>query len=196
MCLWDEMSTVYLVCHLDWKSGTFISLMPFDNVCLLPNLPSQGSLTSVLSTSPHWSSWALTPYSSSPLGWVATAGEFSPVWGWLEGGGTALGKFLLPSPLYSNSYIFLLWGVLESPLGKSGFLHIVSHPCVSAQVSTLQVFSRLQQECLEWFYWLCTLYQGLPLLGVQVGETPPRPYSYNSHERQYFCLRVWCLICC
>lgn len=87
----------------------------------------------------HWSSWALTILSPRGMGCHPTARWLNPVQCCPGGRGTALGKFLFPSPLLSNSSFFYSDGVLESPLGSVDFCRF-SHLCVSAQVSTLQVF--------------------------------------------------------
>lgn len=68
---------------------------------------------------------------------------------WVGEGGEAQGKFLSPSPLQSNSYLlFCSNGMLISPLGKVGVLQILSYLWVSAQISTLPVFSKPQWEDL------------------------------------------------
>lgn len=80
------------------------------------------------------------------------------------GGGDTLGKFfLLPPPLWPNSY-FLQNGVLKSSLGKAGLLQILYHAWVSTQVSTLQVSSQPGWEGSEqvgWLPWFCGPYQRL-----------------------------------
>lgn len=87
----------------------------------------------------NWGSWTLSLSSS---GEVATV-WFSPTLCYLREG-VMLEKFLLPSPvaLTSPPPSPRLSGVLESFLEKPGLLQKLSHQWVSAQVSTLQNFSK------------------------------------------------------
>lgn len=142
--------------------------MPFDIICLFPGLPSvmkvwpqyseccwrETSFSSCISH--HWSSWALTILSPRGMGCHPAARWFNPVPCCPGGRGTALGKFLFPSPLLSNSYFF----TLMVTLGKCGFLQILSSVCIrSGQHSP--GFPPNCGENLGWFHWLCSPYQGL-----------------------------------
>lgn len=162
-------------------------------ICLFPDLlppPCHGGPTSILLVllegsgflqlcPEHCNSQAITDCSPLPLPERSVLLESSPVqFPWVR---AALGTFLLLlPPLWPNSHFISSSGVLESPLRKAGFLQILNHVWVSAQVSTLQVFfSPIWMRGL----WTCSLSTLVPhfvlksvclLLDAYVSETPPR----------------------
>lgn len=166
--------------------------MPFDIICLFPGLPSvmkvwpqyseccwrETSFSSCISH--HWSSWALTILSPRGMGCHPAARWFNPVPCCPGGRGTALGKFLFPSPLLSNSYFFTLMVCWSHPWEV--WISADSLICVYPLRSAL---SRFSPQLWREFGVVSLALQPIPrsvslLVGAQVGETPPRSHSHDS----------------
>lgn len=114
--------------------------------------------------------WTLTTLLS--LVGEVISGEFGHSLCHLKGG-TALAKFLLPSPPLQNLYIYLLQCHAGISSGEDGLQQILSHIPGYLPMSTLPSFPSYhdleQWEQVHWFKYLCSLLCGLSITGSTGG---------------------------